>query len=476
MDKTGAFPDWSKYREGFCYGNEEREEFMGSLGFYLLSPYLFMLLGMGICFLIFKLGIKFLKDMSKPQAEKVDKSFYYRDIPCSGRIDVAYWLLYHFSNIKKDDLNNGLLGAYLLSWYKKGYIEIESVQESGYSKENFRIDLKDGNWDQNWIEQKIYDFLKSAAGNNNLLEKNEICNYCCVDGNDMQLRYLFKSILQEVQKELMNQNYITVIPAKNYIFFNTEEKITLSEDLQREYQNLCGLKNFLADNSCMEEKRHIEVHLWEDYLIFANLLGIADKVRKQLYKIYPNFSAAHKLFEVSMDRTLVGQLDSVAKHMGLQFFALLGSVVLILLMFKADAGVDKIIIAILFFCILGGLLGWLLHKYLLNKKVKEMDGKTRARIIDVEAHHERDYDPEDGREYTKTTYHFKYEYTVDGTCFTGRGHSKFKKRKNQKIKIYYNKVRPQYSETAERHNEFLRIVIFIVAIIALLYIGLIITD
>lgn len=449
---------------------------MGNLGFYFMRPYLFLILGFGICLFIFKMGIKLLKVISRPQITKVDKSYYYREIPCFERIELAYWLLYNFSDVKKDDLNNGLLGAYLLNWYKKGYIEIESTQQSDLSKENFYINLKDGKWVQSLTEQRIYNFLKSAAGNNNMLEKNEIRNYCNVDGNKMQLRHLFQCILQEVQMELVNQNYITVIPAKNYIFFQTEPKITLSEQLQREYQNLCGLKNFLEDNSCIEEKHHIEVHLWEDYLIFANLLGIADKVKAQLQKIYPNFNAAHKLFEVSMDQTLIGRLNSMAKFFGLQFFTLLGSVILILVMFWADAGVDKIILAILFFGMLGCLLGWLLRKYLLNKKVKEMDGKTCARIIDVETYSEKDYDPEDGQEYTKITYYFKYEYTVDGTCFTGRGHSKFKKRKNQKIKIYYNKVRPQNSETAERHNEFLRIVIFIVAIIALLYIGLIITD
>ena len=40
--------------------------------------------------------------------------------------------------------------------------------------------------------------------------------------------------------------------------------------------------------SLMNEKEAIEVNLWDMYLIYAQIFGIADKVAKQFKKLYPN--------------------------------------------------------------------------------------------------------------------------------------------------------------------------------------------
>ena len=48
-----------------------------------------------------------------------------------------------------------------------------------------------------------------------------------------------------------------------------------------------GLKNFLEEFSRIDDKTSIEVNMWEYYLIYAQILGIADKVAKQFEKLYP---------------------------------------------------------------------------------------------------------------------------------------------------------------------------------------------
>ncbi len=306
---------------------------MEDLGLYFILPYLCMIFLMGLFLLIFKFVLQYLKNKSKSQINKIDESFYYRDIPCFGNIDIAYWLLYNFSNLKVDELDNGLIGAYLLNWYKKGYIDIKHSQNLGLKNDNYNIDLKDGKWEKNYVENRIYNFLKNVAGNNNLLEKNEIRNYCNIDGHKFELKFLFKNIIKEIQKDLEERKYIIVVPSKNYILFKTKEKITLSNELVNEYQNLNGLKNFLLDYSNIEEKIHTEVKIWEEYLIFATLLGIADKVKKQFNKIYPSFNIANTIFDVPFDNTIEGQLNSIYKSFNLQFFVLIICVILVGLIF-----------------------------------------------------------------------------------------------------------------------------------------------
>ena len=46
-------------------------------------------------------------------------------------------------------------------------------------------------------------------------------------------------------------------------------------------------KNFLNDFTLSKERGAVEVGLWKDYLVFAQLYGIADKVAEQFQKLYP---------------------------------------------------------------------------------------------------------------------------------------------------------------------------------------------
>lgn len=442
---------------------------MGNLGLYMLMPYLYMIILLGVFLVIFKFGLKFLKDRNKNQIKNIDKSIYYRDISCFESIDLVYWLLYNFSEIKKNDLNDGLLGAYLLDWYKRGYIDIKHSQKLGLKNDNYSIDLKDGDWEKSYVESSIYNFLKTVAGNNNILEKNEIRNYCSVDGKKFELEYMFKNIIKVIKEDLERQNNIKVIKAKDYIFFKTQEKITLSDELIKEYQNLNGLKNFLLDYSMMEEKMHIEVHIWENYLILANLLGIADKVKQQFKKIYPSFNVVNSMFDISFDNTIVGQLNTVYKGFKWQFYALAGSILLVALVFWGNGNIILPLLKMSPVIMIIGMLYWLLRKYLINKKVKEMNETTYAKITKVNVHYHTERDFETNRDIETKSYSFTYEYSVDGVYYTGYGHSNFKKRERQKIKIYYNQMKPQESETAQKHNHYLKMFIFLIAILIMLF-------
>jgi len=47
-------------------------------------------------------------------------------------------------------------------------------------------------------------------------------------------------------------------------------------------QKLKGLKNFLKDNSLIENRKAIEIYIWEDYLIFSVLLGINHNIPDEI--------------------------------------------------------------------------------------------------------------------------------------------------------------------------------------------------
>ena len=49
-----------------------------------------------------------------------------------------------------------------------------------------------------------------------------------------------------------------------------------------------GLKHYMEDFSLLNEKEVPQIVLWEKFLVFATVLGIANKVLKQLKIVYPN--------------------------------------------------------------------------------------------------------------------------------------------------------------------------------------------
>lgn len=437
---------------------------------YLMAPFLGLLLGPAFFVILLYVLRKVLRSSKGTKLQKVDKHFYYREIPCEGRIDMACWLLASFSDTKKEELFNGFLIAYLLRWYKNGYIDIRNIRAAGSKKESCEIDLKDGNWIEDDTERRIYDFLCESADENHVLEMQELQYYCNDKKNKISMEVLFSIVMRKCQEELVSCKQIAVVPSKDYIFIKTEEKVTYSEELLNEYRNLLGLKNFLTDYSLMEEKQIAEVALWEEYLIFANLLGIADVVKKQFGKFYPVEDSIYDISGMCLDNTVTGYLNrmfiaGLISFLGIAF----GFVAVLIVMFGSDNFNDafiKIFAVGLFAVLLGGLviLGWK------NRSVKGKTQKTYARITDVRSECEQDSDS-DGNSYARITYFFRYEYNVNGTCYSGHGHSGFRKRKNQRIKICYNKKRPQNSETTASRNYLLWTAIFI-AVCFIVTIGL----
>lgn len=55
---------------------------------------------------------------------------------------------------------------------------------------------------------------------------------------------------------------------------------------------LYGLKKYLEEFSNMDTKEVMEVKLWDEYLMFAYLFGIADKVARQMKNMYPEIVTA----------------------------------------------------------------------------------------------------------------------------------------------------------------------------------------
>ena len=68
-----------------------------------------------------------------------------------------------------------------------------------------------------------------------------------------------------------------------------------------EYNRWKAFKHFLLDFSKFEEKEIVEVKLWQEYLVYATALGIADKVEKAMKLKCKNLGITESITTIDID-------------------------------------------------------------------------------------------------------------------------------------------------------------------------------
>ena len=209
---------------------------------------------------------------------------YYRDIPCNSDLHRAYFIAYHYGILKN---KTDILGAIILKWIKDSLVRIEQ-KEGGkvFKKENTVIILTETNTSliSDAQERNLFDMLYKAS-KDGILENNEFKDWC--NDNYSKILNWFDKILDTEQKKLANEGLLSLQEKKAFKFFKYNQYL-VNPDLKNEALQIAGLKKYLLDYTLIKEREAIEVNLFEYYLIFAQMLGIAKKVAKQFKELYPD--------------------------------------------------------------------------------------------------------------------------------------------------------------------------------------------
>ena len=207
---------------------------------------------------------------------------YFRDIPCNGDIFRAYYIGYSYKLLKN---RTDILGALLLKWLKDSLITIEKKEiGSLIKKDSDIIVIKRGKLDSitDENEQRLFKMISDASGDG-ILEKKEFEKWC--DSHYELIFGWFKNVMDDERNKLENEGLITVVDTKYLKFYNiTTHEATPA--LKQEALELAGLKKYLKEYTLISNREPIEVTLFEYYLIFAQLMGIAKEVAKNFKDIY----------------------------------------------------------------------------------------------------------------------------------------------------------------------------------------------
>ena len=206
---------------------------------------------------------------AKKQLAKID---YFRDAPNGGDLNVSYALGLGL----KSCTDESYLAARVLRLVTLGSLEPE-LEPGKKNRASMRFVREPHNGDP--FDEALYTFLQAAAGADGVLRDSELEDFCWDDRHAKTLSDMLESSGHQGELTLSRTGCLK------------GNKCRRAKDLtprgQQQRNELLGLKRYLLDFSLLAERDVKETFLWQEYMVYAALLGVAKQVMEQLRQLYP---------------------------------------------------------------------------------------------------------------------------------------------------------------------------------------------
>ncbi|MDD2971197.1 MAG: DUF2207 domain-containing protein [Lachnospiraceae bacterium] len=233
----------------------------------------------GIVVLVNRIRKKMYDGKIKKFAKKQN---YFRDIPNDGNINATYRLGKEFQVCE----DGAILATTMLRLVSDGCLE--PVKTQGTKKEEVSLRLvKEPGQSADAYEEYLYTVLECAAGADGVLQKQELSAY--FNEKPKTLR----SFISKSESE--GESYLRTHACFKGGISNRLSALTPSGE--KELGELLGLKEYLLDFSLIGERNIQETIIWQDYMVYATLYGIADQVMKQLKNLCPQIRQELDVYE-----------------------------------------------------------------------------------------------------------------------------------------------------------------------------------
>lgn len=267
---------------------------------------------------------KYLKTLNK--YEPTTKLEYYRDLPDENSTPGEAMKILDINIESFTPTNFGkVFSATILDLSLKGYLRIEQEKRKvGKDIINIHV-LKQVSDGLKPSEERIMTFIRDAAKEEKVITLEKLEKY--IEKHPSKTESLLKETYKSVNNQLINEQIIDSQMQKEYKKYKESQigyivaiifllcftliafivpiiifvidaimcgKIAkrlnvLTQkgiDLKEQWK---GLKKYMEDFSMLDKREVPELVIWEKYLVYATVFGIADKVIKQLKMVYPNF-------------------------------------------------------------------------------------------------------------------------------------------------------------------------------------------
>lgn len=247
-------------------------------------------------------NIKFKRNVEKIDKDDELKYEYYRD-KLKGLTISEIGYIYQKKNTKKHIM------ATIESLKYRNIISIENgkiiCNKSGILDEEEKYLINH----YNEINKDSFKYTFEKKVKNSLIQKGYLINYNRIGefadyklvlvGWAFLISYGVGFTYQNSSQYLLNGILFLIV----FVVFGSyaillglmDEKMCLKTELGKElYLKLLGLKNFLKDFGSFDDKLLKEIHLWEDYLLYAIILNCSFSLDKEMKKEYSDLKKVIK--------------------------------------------------------------------------------------------------------------------------------------------------------------------------------------
>lgn len=222
----------------------------------------------------------------------------FRDIPCNKDVFRAYFVANTYGLIRKKE---DFLGVLLLKWLKEGNVKVETIEKKKIFKTEKETTITFLNQPSGNIkETELYKYMYKAS-KDGILEKNEFKSWC--NSHYSKILNWFNEVLNNERDNLVTEGKISVIKETKFKAFKIN-KYLIDDSMMDEAIQMAGLKKFLKEFTLIKERQPIEVKLWNEYLMYAQIFGIANQVAKQFKKLYPEIITEMNTYGYDLDTIL----------------------------------------------------------------------------------------------------------------------------------------------------------------------------
>ena len=199
--------------------------------------------------------------------DKIKEIGYERDLPFGGDIvQTRYVLGKCFRNAKENDVASAMIlkmvknGQIVLSRDANGKVLLALAEHPDLEK-------------MSRPEKELLRMIEEASGGDRILQDREFARWSRKKANAKRLSDWVLGLNSAGLEMLQDNGYV--------------KRNTYSPEGQQNARRAIGFKNYLKDFTIIGERKSEEVVLWQDYIIFGALYGMAEKVAKDLKEIDP---------------------------------------------------------------------------------------------------------------------------------------------------------------------------------------------
>ena len=215
---------------------------------------------------------------------------WFRDVPMDGDL-VASDCVLKKALLSKN--TNSLASALILRMIYKGHLMVNKDADG-----KVEISFNDSRSNElEGVEAKLYRMMKDASGMDQILQDKEFSRWS--RRNTSRVSEWASSISSEGRATLLTKGYSKIGGG-------------MSDNGKQKARELVGFKKFLEEFTIIDERETSDAVLWQEYLVFASLFGIADKVAAQLKDINPQAFEQQMAYDYDTTRTILYQTRNLS--------------------------------------------------------------------------------------------------------------------------------------------------------------------